>query len=134
MTSFIKAKFRRCRVEDYADKSQAHFEPDQTFKDQIKNRLCPEIEPISEHFKIKNDYTNLTERNSFHLEISKCTNKLHPKHPFEYNYCKEEEDIKKVLKELYFTLYVMQNSAELGHTENYKKAPIHSHNKFHSQF
>ena len=61
-----------------------------------------------DHYKLKNDYSNLKERVSFHLEILKCKSEdiLKGDGGAVENYCKEDSDIIRVLNEIYFTLYV----------------------------
>lgn len=45
---------------------------DDAFKENIKNRLCPDYDTIKDFIKIKNGYANVTERWSFSIEIRIC--------------------------------------------------------------
>ena len=61
-----------------------------------------------DHYKLKNEYSNLKERVSFHLEVLKCKSEKMVKGEdgTVENYCKEDDEIVRVLNEIYFTLYV----------------------------
>ena len=74
MNSVIKTRFRKCKVSDFDAHGDdgGHISPE--FKQQIEKRICPDTDGLGDHFMLKNDYTNLTERNSFYLEILMCSN------------------------------------------------------------
>lgn len=45
---------------------------DATQKSKVIDRLCPDMEALEEYYKVKNGYTNTTERISFSIEVHKC--------------------------------------------------------------
>ena len=140
MTSYIKSKFRRCKVEDFYAHGHREVYISAEYKKQIEKRICPDTEALGDNFILKNDYTNLTERKSFQLEITMCKDphiKTNAQNPFGFDrminlWCKSPENIAKVLKEIYFTLYVMVDESELGKKDNLGKSPMHNQDKFHS--
>ena len=49
-----------------------YFKIDKAFFNNIENRLCPDFESLGDLLKIKNGYSNETERVSFSTEIRLC--------------------------------------------------------------
>ena len=43
----------------------------------VEKILCPDVSNIGDYYKIKNSYSNVTERNSFNLEIITCNKDVH---------------------------------------------------------
>jgi len=59
--------------------------------------FCPDTERVEEYYKLKNSYSNFTERISFSIEIIKCDNETN-------NYqCKSDEVIKDFVSHLMMT-------------------------------
>jgi len=54
-------------------------------------RLCPDLKKDDEFYKVKNAYSNETLRNSFSVEIVKCSEQIS-------NVCKTDEEVRAMLK------------------------------------
>ena len=66
---FIRGSFKKCSVQQFIDNG---YTPSKDEESIIKERLCPDMEHLGDFYKIKNGYTNRTERVSFSLEIHQC--------------------------------------------------------------
>ena len=69
----------------------------------MTKRLCPDLENIKEFLQIKNGYSNVKDRISFSLEINNCDINQDEN-------CKTEEQIKKLFKNSYLTLYYLEEA------------------------
>ena len=58
-------------------------------------------------YKVKNDYTNRTLRNSFAVEILTCSESSSKE-------CKDEVEIEKLLEKIYFTTYSIESYTNFG--------------------
>ena len=62
---------RQCTIEDFESRS---VKITSAFSKSISKRVCPDVsEEDSEMYKVRNDYTNETLRNSFSIEILTCS-------------------------------------------------------------
>lgn len=75
---------------------------------------------MKEYLSIKNGYSNQKDRHSFSLEILKCNGQK----------CQADPSISKLLDEIYFNIYILDEEVELG---NFDK-PLAVVDSFHSQF
>ena len=102
------------------------------FEKMIMFRICPKNESDS-MYKITNDYTNETLRNSFSIDIMKCSESTSKK-------CKNDSEIEAFLKQVYFTLYTIEakvtfdDNDERKQYKTSKSAILRITDKFHSQF
>ena len=78
-----------------------------------------------DELKVKNGYSNQTERISFQVEIHKCSGE---------NSCRDTADITNLLDNVYFTFYNLEENVEFGNPSNIGKRPIRGSDAFHSQF
>ena len=81
------------------------------------------MQGLTDKIKIKNGYSNSDDRASFSIEVMKCT----------HGSCKGAIPIVKILKELFFTLYYLEENIEFG-SDNLGEIPTHVGDTFHSQF
>lgn len=65
--------FRRCTLDDFAYNEYEGAPPLA-----LEKILCPATEAIEDYYKVKNSYSNVTERSSFNLEIITCNSEVHP--------------------------------------------------------
>ena len=87
-----------CKESDFTANG---FDINDENRDSFMSRFCPDFDAIKDYWRIKNGYTNQTERLSFSIEILKCN---------EDNYhgtCASDPDIDVVLKNIYFTMYYL---------------------------
>ena len=118
----IYRSFRNCRVSDFENRN---YFPDEAFQEDLsKKNLCPDIQPDDELYRLESKYSNRTFRQSFSVEIMKCTNDTNPN-------CKDDIEIEQFLKQFYFTMYTLQERADFVDT-NYGKYPLITQNSFHS--
>ena len=68
----------------------------------------------------------MTFRQSFSVEIIKCNREIN-------KWCKNDSDISKLLKQFYFTYYIVQQRVEFV-DDNLNQNPLITQNLFHSQF
>ena len=61
---------RQCTLSDFESRN---FEVLHSFKNHIGQRLCPDIAADDSFYQIRGAYSNLTLRNSFSVEILKCS-------------------------------------------------------------
>ena len=62
--------FRKCREEDF---DETGIQMSVEFRKLIKYRLCPDTDDgFINNYKVRNSYTNATDRNSFSITIRKC--------------------------------------------------------------
>jgi hypothetical protein len=91
----------------------------------VHNRICPDIAKDDEFYKIRNDYTNTTLRNSFSIEIMKCSKQTST----EKDPCKNDTEIKELLQKIFFTMYTVDSKVSydnyyydgdiVRHTDNF---------------
>lgn len=105
---FYKQRYRQCEKEDYLSNN---YTVEEDFAQVIKGRLCPHFDGDVDYWKIKNSYSNDTERKSFSLEIRKCMET--PK-----NKCKSPNEVQQFLNNVYFTVYYTQTNTELFHPDH----------------
>ena len=79
---------------------------------------------IKEHLRIKNGYTNSNERISFSVQVVNCSDN-----------CESKEKVAQVMKQVYFTLYTVQERINFGKGDkNYGQKPTSVIDTFQSQF
>ena len=67
-----RSLMRKCTINDFSSRG-VKITP--AFSKSISKRVCPNIvKEDHEMYKIRNDYSNETLRNSFSVEILTCTN------------------------------------------------------------
>ena len=71
---------------------------DEALLETYEDRFCPE--QIDDFIRVKNSYSNIKDRLSFQLEINKCDSSV-----ANHN-CHDDEDTKKLLKKVFFTLFL----------------------------
>ena len=69
----ILRPFRKCKLDDFV---KTGIEIDEDTKLSILHRLCPDTDEYIDWYKVKNSYSNQTERNSFQITIRKCNPKI----------------------------------------------------------
>ena len=74
--------------------------------------MCPETEKVSDFYRVKNSYSNVTERKSFNLEIITCNNIVH-------DTCADEDDIIDFVDHLLFTQYFVMDTIDFRDEANY---------------
>jgi hypothetical protein len=94
------------------------------------DRLCPDRD-FYELMQIKNGYTNSKEREAFAIKIYKCKDENRKQGSLQ---CHSDTVIEKLYKTLVFTLYQTEADVEFGNPELVGKSPLHTSDKFHSQF
>lgn len=74
ISKFTAKGFRKCREEDF---EKTGIQMSAEFRKLIKYRLCPDTDNgFIENYKVRNSYTNPTDRNSFSISIRKCNPKI----------------------------------------------------------
>ena len=92
----------------------------------LLNRICPNIKSVDQKYKVRNDYLNETLRNSFSIEILRCTNVTNPN-------CKEEGEIETLLSQIFFTLYTIDSTISYDSVfKHFSSKPIRVADLFHS--
>lgn len=86
--------------------------------------LCPDIPEDDQFYKVRNKYTDVSDRVSFQVEIHKCSKALNKD-------CKDESEINDLLSYMYFTLYIVQDRANFEASEGESGAIVTS-SQFHS--
>ena len=61
---------RQCITEDFERKG--FFPKNDKYRESMLQRLCPDMEQISEQLKIRNGYNSNNDRISFSIEMHKC--------------------------------------------------------------
>ena len=89
--------------------------------------MCPATENIPDFYRIKNSYSNVTERLSFNLEIITCNIDVH-------NDCATDEDISEFSDKIILTQYFLQETINYRDSNNYGKKPTRVESIFYSQF
>lgn len=70
ISKFTTKGFRKCREEDF---DETGIQMSVEFRKLIKYRLCPDTDDgFINNYKVRNSYTNATDRNSFSITIRKC--------------------------------------------------------------
>ena len=80
-----------------------------------ENRICPDLDSVKDHLRVKNDYSNVDDRDSFQIEIVKC-NKSRSKN------CRDNAATQKMLDTIFFTFYYIDVNVEFGNIDT----PLHS--------
>ena len=63
--------FRKCKSEDFRSRK---FHADDHFTDSLTQmNLCPDVDDEEEYYTVEGIYTNMTSRNSFSIDIVKCS-------------------------------------------------------------
>ena len=75
--------------------------------------------------RVKNGYSNSTERTSFQVEIVKCNADMNQT-------CKNDKALEKVLDLVYFTVFTLDEQIDFGDPEKFGKRPVQTFDKFHS--
>ena len=75
------------------------------------------MDSLDSFYKIKNGYTNQTERASFSIEVHKCN--IDHDGPL----CKSDTEINEILEMLVFTMYNVEEKADLGSRKNIGARP-----------
>lgn len=102
-----------------------NFFPDETSsKNYFSKRICPDIEAMKDFWILRNGYTNMTERQSFNMQVALCNQTNDAS-------CRDPADISFLLDKLFFTIYVVEDNVQFG---DIGKNPFMTVNKFHSQF
>ena len=83
--------FRRCTQEDFDRNGYVGELPLE-----LEKILCPDIDKLTDEYRLKNGYSNVIERSSFSLEIITCNKAIHED-------CAEEDDIIELVDSLIFT-------------------------------
>ena len=74
--------------------------------------MCPDLS----NARIKNEYSDFVSRVSTNVEISECN-------PDSGIICESEEKIRILLDNIYFTMYTLHETVQLGDEKNYKSRP-----------
>ena len=74
--------------------------------------MCPDLS----NARVKNEYTDFVSRVSTNIEISECN-------PDAGISCESEENVRILLDNIYFTLYNLHETVQLGDENNYKTRP-----------
>lgn len=72
---------------------------------------------LKEFYKIKNGFTNHTERVSFSMEVHLCDANVPS------NECASNSEMELVVKQLFFTMYLLEETIELDSKDNLGKRP-----------
>ena len=67
--------------------------------------MCPDIDLISDYYRLKNSYTTHSDRFSFSIEIITCNKEIHSE-------CAEEDKIIEFLDYLLLTQYFLTESVD----------------------
>ena len=121
-STYKKAGFRKCTVKDFED---VNFKIDEADRELYEARFCPDItEDLKEDYKVYNGYTDAS-RKSFAVEIIKCT-------PDIRDDCKPHADIQKVVDEIYFTFYYLEEYIQWNEGNEMLERPITTRDVYHS--
>ena len=88
-------------------------------------RLCPDFSKLKDIWKIKNSYSNIIDRDHFHVEVIICNSATN-------NNCKLKTDIDSLLQKIFFTMTNAYGKAELKNKTNHAAHPITIIEEFHS--
>ena len=69
----VRNVMRPCTYEDFESRGAKMT---QVFRDTVGQRLCPDIEKDDKFYQVRNAYSNSTLRNSFSVEIMKCSTSI----------------------------------------------------------
>jgi len=69
---YVKGNFRRCKAQDFRNKN--YKINDSRLEENLEKRLCPDMTSLKDFLKLKNGYTNYTDRISVSFQIVKCLN------------------------------------------------------------
>ena len=111
---------RQCTVKDFKSRN---FDFKNEFHDHIEQRLCPDIEK-DDFYQVQGAYSNQTLRNSFSVEILKCSDQISTT-------CKSDPEIELLLSKIFFTLYTLDSSVSYNHYNKQNK-PVRTYDSFHS--
>ena len=89
--------WRPCTKKDFEDNGISMDDPIVSQR-LLRNRICPNIDRASSDWGVSNSYSNNEYRQSFSVELWKCNS--------DFERCKPESDIDRVLKSVYFTMYL----------------------------
>ena len=119
---YYVADFRRCTLDDFTRNGYTGELPLE-----LEKILCPDIDALTDFYRIKNGYSNVTERSSFSLEIITCNKTIHED-------CAEEDDIIEFVDHLIFTQYFVHESINFRNEANYGFRPTRIESTQYSQF
>jgi len=100
----ISRPFRKCKLEDIV---KTGIKIDEDYKVGIESRLCPDTDEFIDWYKVKNSYSNQTERNSFQITIRKCNPKIE-------KICDSDFKIEQVLNQLVWNLQTIYGQISLS--------------------
>ena len=82
---------------------------------------------IEDYYKVKNSYSNVTERSSFNLEIITCNSAVHAD-------CASDEDIIEFVDYVILTQYFLSETINYRDESNYGLRPTRVESTFYAQF
>ena len=101
---YHKHPFRFCNEKDYVGIKVL-------LKQDVKNRLCPNVDDDMHDYKVKNSLMNKHNRNSYAIEIRKCDRVLNQN-------CESEYEIEQFFKNVYFSLNVIKSRVDFRKTKD----------------
>ena len=86
-------------------------------KKQMEKRICVDTEEIKDYLKVRNSYSNKQDRGSFSITAVLCEDP-------DAGCTDDQQNIKDLLNNIMFNLYVYEEEISFGDTQNIGKRPV----------
>jgi hypothetical protein len=86
-------------------------------KKQMEKRLCVDMDQIKDYLKVRNPYSNKQDRGSFSISAVICED-------VDAGCTDIQQDIKDLLDNMMFNLYIYEEEISFGDVHNIGKRPI----------
>ena len=87
--------------------------------------MCPDMEQLEEHLKLKNGYENKDHRISFSIMSQICDDEIDKT-------CKSSKEIERLLSYFFFTVYYLEEKADFESHDTHNDKPLYTQDSFHS--